>query len=176
MLQYLQAHFIEAANLLLAVVGLPFLIWHVRGVHRDIEAQTINIKAQTLGHLYDHYFTLCQILLQKPHLRGYLYDGDVLTDVPDNDDRRSEVDTICEFMNGLLEHAVIQQGNVPEDAWSNCWNPFLKDMYKRPDCELAKFYGRNRHFYSKHFQDVVDPLLAAAARQAGPPGAFHSPG
>jgi hypothetical protein len=160
LLEYLQDHLIESGNLLVAAVGLPVLIWHVRGVHRGIETQTRNIQAQTLGCLYNHYFTLCRTLLRRPHLRGYLYDGALMATVPADDKRRSQVDTVCEMMTGLLEHAVLQQPNIPPDSWSNCWQPFLKEMYKKSDSELAGFYRKNRHFYSKDFQRVVDPLVA----------------
>lgn len=159
MLHYLSEHVIEFANLLVAVVGLPVLIWHVKGVHKWVEAQTINLKAHTLGDLYDHYFDVCRTLLAKPHLRPYLYDGVLLNGAANNAERRSEVDSICELMTGLLEHAVIQQENFPKDTWSNCWEPFLREMYKRKNSELATFYRTNRHFYSQHFQNIVDSLV-----------------
>jgi hypothetical protein len=107
---------IEFGQLLVAGIGLPILIWHVIGVHNSI-------KAQTLGCLYDHYFTICRTLLAKPSLRQYLYDGQRLPSTASNDER-AEIGTICELMTGLLEHAVVQRKNVPRDAWSNCWEPF----------------------------------------------------
>jgi hypothetical protein len=145
---------------MVGLVGVPVLIWHVRGVHKGIETQTRNIQAQTLGCLYNHYFTLCRTLLRRPHLRGYLYDGIVLKADPADDKRRSQVDTVCEMMTGLLEHAALRRQNIPRDSWSNCWQPFLKEMYKNRDSELAGFFRKNRHFYSTDFQEVVDPLLA----------------
>jgi hypothetical protein len=176
MLHYLAEHVIEFANLLIALVGLPVLIWHVKGVHKWVEAQTVNIHAHTLGHLYDQYFDLCRTLLAKPHLRAYLYDGALLTNGERNSaERRSEVDTVCEMMTGLLEHAVIQQENCPKDTWANCWNPFLKEMYKRRNSELAIFYRTNRHFYSREFQAVVDPLVAQDATGAAATNGRASP-
>jgi hypothetical protein len=157
--EHLNAHPFEAGNFLVALVGLPVLIWHVRGVHKGIETQTRNIQAQTLGCLYNHYFILCRTLLRRPHLRGYLYDGAVMNAVPVDAKRRSQVDTICEMMTGLLEHAVLQKPNIPKDSWSDCWQPFMKEMYKEKESELAAFYRKNRHFYSTKFQQVVDPIV-----------------
>ena len=158
-LEHLQAHPIEAGNLLVGAVGVPVLIWHVRGVHKGIQTQNRNIQAQTLGSLYNHYFTLCRTLLRRPHLRGYLYDGVVMKAVPVDAKRRSQVDTVCEMMTGLLEHAVLQQPNIPAESWSSCWQPFLREMYKEQESELAGFYRKNRHFYSTEYQKVVDPLV-----------------
>jgi hypothetical protein len=181
LLERLEERPFEAANMVVAAVGIPVLIWHVRGVHKGIETQTRNIQAQTLGCLYNHYFTLCRTLLRRPHLRGYLYDGVVMATVPAGDKLRSQVDTVCEMMTGLLEHAVLQQPNIPPDSWSNCWQPFLIEMYKKSS-ELAGFYSKNRHFYSTDFQKVVDPLLAtknsglAAGGEAIAPPVSPTPG
>ena len=159
----------EALNFVVGLVGVPVLIWHVKGVHKSIETQTRNIQAQTLGCLYNHYFTLCRTLLRRPHLRGYLYEGSVLKADPADDKRRSQVDTVCEMMTGLLEHAVLQQRNIPEGSWSDCWQPYLKEMYKSSNSELAGFFRKNRHFYSTDFQNVVAPLLATKNKtSAGP--------
>jgi hypothetical protein len=160
LLDHLKERPYEAGSFLVGLVGVPVLIWHVRGVHKGIETQTRNIQAQTLGCLYNHYFTLCRTLLRRPHLRGYLYDGVALKADPADDKRRSQVNTVCEMMTGLLEHAVLQRPNIPRDSWSNCWEPYLKEMYKNSDSELAGFFRKNRHFYSTDFQKVVAPLLA----------------
>jgi hypothetical protein len=177
----------EFGSFLVGLVGVPVLVWHVRGVHKGIGTQTRNIQAQTLGSLYDHYFTLCRTLLWRPHLRGYLYDGVILKADPADDRRRSQVDTVCEMMTGLLEHAVLQKPNIPEGSWSDCWQPFLKEMYKRSDSELARYFRKNRHFYSTDFQKAVHPLLATetntsaapeqnVAPEVSPTGAPHNPG
>lgn len=171
-LEHLKARPFEAGNFLVALVGLPVLIWHVRGVHKGIKTQTRNLQAQTLGRLYNHYFTVCRILLRRPHLRGYLYDGVVMKALPVDAKRRSQVDTICEMMTGLLEHSVLQQPNIPEDSWLNCWQPFLREMYKEheQESELVGFYRKNRHFYSTDFQRVVDPLLPPKNASPATPG------
>jgi hypothetical protein len=187
LLERLEERPFEAGNFLVGLVGVPVLIWHVRGVHKGIETQTRNIQAQTLGCLYNHYFTLCRTLLRRPHLRGYLYDDVALRAYPANDKLRSQVNTVCEMTTGLLEHAVLQRLNIPEGSWRDCWQPYLKEMYKNRNSELALFFRKNRHFYSTDFQDVVDPLIAtkndtsAAPRQtvapeASPAGAPHNPG
>ena len=86
-------HSIEVLQLLVAGIGLLFLIRHVKGVHSSI-------KAQTLGCLYDHYFKVCRTLLERPRLRGYLYNCQRLGPNASNDER-AEVGAICElFKNG----------------------------------------------------------------------------
>ena len=48
MIAYLQQHWIELANLVIAGVGVPVLLYHVSGVHQTIATQNKQIKAQTL--------------------------------------------------------------------------------------------------------------------------------
>ena len=160
LLDHLKERPYEAGSFLIGLVGVPVLIWHVSGVHKGLQTQNRNIQAQTLGRLYNHYFTLCRALLRRPHLRGYLYDAVVLKADLADDKLRSQVNTVCEMMTGLLEHAVLQRPNIPAGSWCDCWQPFLEEMYKNNDSELAEFFRKNRHFYSTDFQKVVAPLLA----------------
>jgi hypothetical protein len=159
---------IELGQLLVAGIGLPVLIWHVNGVHSSI-------KAQTLGCMYDHYFTICRTLLAKPLLRPYLYQGQRLASDA-GPEVHAEVATVCELMTGLLEHAVVQRKNIPKDAWTNCWEPFLRHMYQDPNSELAEFYRKHRHFYAIDFQALVDKVLRdrAAPASAAPPASPSS--
>ena len=161
---YLLRHWIDLANLLIAAVGVPALVYHVSGVHETIAVQNKQIKAQTLGTLYAHYFDVCRTLLAKPYLRPYVYDGRRIDETLRVDEsRRAEVTIICELMTGLLEQAVVQRNNVPDDAWNNCWKRFLEEMYKDRDGEMARFYRANSHFYTAEFSGIVRALLDSKA-------------
>jgi hypothetical protein len=99
----------------------------------------------------------------------------VLKAYPADDKRRSQVNTVCEMMTGLLEHAVLQRPNIPKGSWCDCWQPYLKEMYKNRNSELALFFRKNRHFYSKDFQNVVAPLLATKNNTSAASGQTVAP-
>jgi hypothetical protein len=127
----------------------------------QLKARNEQLKAQTLSSLYGHYFDFCRSLLEKPYLRGYLYDGAQLSAEPADQFRRAEVITICEFLTGLLEQAEVQQKNLPGDNWLNCWEPLMRDMYRHRNAEMAKFYHTHSHWYCEDFRNRVDGFLKA---------------
>lgn len=158
---YLAHHWIEIGQVLVAAVGLFFIYRQLREVHEDVEAQGRNIQAQTLGHIYDHYFKVCHLFVARPYLRPYFYDAQSLAAFDHTVEaqlRRSEVKAVCELITGLLEHAAIQRPNIPPQSWEDCWLPFLKEMYRKSPA-LEEFYWNHRHFYAADFRHEVETVL-----------------
>jgi hypothetical protein len=155
----LHNHCVEIFSLIVAGVGIPLVLLQLGDVRRTFAIQSEQLKAQTLSSLYGHYFYYCRLLVEKPYLRAYLYDGGQLSTEPVNQIRRAEVHTVCEFLTGLLEQAEVQQKNLPGDNWRNCWQPLMQEMYKHPKAEMVKFYHAHAHWYSEDFRNRVDGFL-----------------
>jgi hypothetical protein len=168
-----QNHWIEILTFVVTSAGFTVLLLQLRDVGKTIgiqngqlkaqdaqlKAQNEQLKAQTLSSLYGHYFYFCRALLEKPYLRAYLYDGMALGAEPEDQHRRAEVLTLCEFLTGLLEQAEVQQRNLPGDNWFNCWEPLMRDMYRHREAEMAKFYHTHSRWYCVDFRNRVDGFL-----------------
>jgi hypothetical protein len=75
-----------------------------------------------------------------------------------NEQIRQEVETMCELVTGLLEHAALQKVNLPSTYWEQCWKQFTKERYRLSPA-LRAFWQQNRHWYAKEFRDIVDSEL-----------------
>jgi hypothetical protein len=135
----------DVAGLVVALGGLFALFVQLRGVTRSIQAET-------LSHLYDHYHNVMSVFQEKPQLRRYIFGSEILS-VPDPD-ARAELDTVCELVAALFEHAWVQHANVPEAPWQECWFHWMRKSLAK-SVELRRFLGDNRAMYVKGFVDDV---------------------
>ena len=62
---------------------------------------------------------------------------------------------MCELMTGLLEHATLQQMNIPTSIWEECWEKYTNDRFNESPA-MRLYWERNRHLYAKDFRKVVD--------------------
>jgi len=154
---------VAGAGLVVAGAGLAFVWKQLLDVKTTIELQNKNIQAQTLASIYREYFRACRELVKRPYLRPYLYEGKRFDDPHITDAVRAQVTAMCELMTGVLEQAAVQQNNLPDDAWSGCWAPFVRRMYENQASEFVAYYRANRDVYAVVFQNIVDPLVAQAA-------------
>lgn len=139
----------DVIQAIVAVVGFGAVIWQIRRLKRTVQGETH-------GKLYTHYLEVNKLFLERPHLRPYFYEGNVLNEPDDNQPRlRQELDIMCEVVLGLLEHAVLQKINLPNDSWKNCWMTYVRDRYHKSP-ELTRFFDANRKWYAKALCDLID--------------------
>jgi hypothetical protein len=131
-----------------SIVGFILLIYQIHRLH-------LTVQGETHSKLYTHYLEVTKLLLQKPRLRPYFYDGKPLDPslAPDAD-LRIEVETMCEVFLGLLEHAVLQQGNLPGDSWNNCWRAYVRERFSSSP-ELARFFHANEKWYAEALKQAL---------------------
>ncbi|MGH6926319.1 MAG: hypothetical protein ACRED5_21530 [Propylenella sp.] len=134
---------------LASIAAFVFIIFQVTQINRSI-------KGATQDRVYAHYTEICKIFLQKPYLRPYFYENkELLEDDPRYPHLRSEIDFMSETILGLIEHAVLQQGNLPPDCWENCWLPYANERL-RMSAEIKKFFAPNTDWYTDALRDVVN--------------------
>lgn len=153
-----------------SIFGFFFLILQVRQLIR-------NTQGATHDRLYAHYMEVCKLFMQKPELRPYFYEGKELQqassdqqsrDKKDTDSThngssaqapgRGEIDAMSEAIFGLIEHAVMQHENLPEDTWNNCWRPYVQERLTK-SIELQRYFVPNPHWYAVRLDDVVDEFF-----------------
>jgi hypothetical protein len=138
----------DAAQVMVAIVGLAVLWRQLSGVRMSLEAET-------LGHLYSHYHDVISIFRTRPELRAYVFGDRRLNDAADAG-ARAELDTTCELVAGLFEHAWVQHENLSRAPWEECWSQWMRDSVAR-SYELRRFLEQNRVMYVKGFLDDVMP-------------------
>lgn len=144
----------DSVQAIASVVGFGVIIYQIRQLKRTVQSDTHS-------KLYTHYLEVNKLLLQKPHLRPYFYEGKALDESDFNQlSLRQDIDIMCEVILGLLEHAVLQRDNLPGDSWQNCWMAYVHERYDK-STELAKFFGSNRKWYAKSLCDLIDGRSAS---------------
>jgi hypothetical protein len=127
-----------------ALAGVPFIWYQLREVNRSVQGET-------LSELYGHYHDVVSIFLERPHLRPYFYENKTLDDFADPE-LRSQVRTMCELIAGVLEHAVVQEQNVPKGSWKDCWESYVRERLKT-SVVLREYLKENMDIYLKTLPD-----------------------
>jgi hypothetical protein len=130
----------DIVQVIVGVGGIPLIIYQLREVQRSIQGQT-------LSELYDHYHQVVSAFLKKPELRPYFYENKSF-DESTSAGLRVEVECMCELIAGILEHAMVQEKNVPSSAWSECWETFVIERIKKSSV-LREYLKRNASWYLK---------------------------
>lgn len=133
------------------------LIWFQVGLFRvQIEQLNRGIRGETHSRLYDHYLKVTERLAEQSKLRPYFYnpDKELKEDDAGYADLREEIDMMCEIIAGLLEHAAVQEENLPKDSWEACWKAYTIERFAK-SVELRKFFRDNYEWYAESFRRVV---------------------
>jgi hypothetical protein len=141
-----------------SLVGFGFVLWQL------IELRH-NVQGATQDRLYAHYGEICKLFLEKPHLRPYFYDNEAkpVTCPVDRPSLNDEIDGMSEMILGLIEHAIVQHGNLPTDSWSNCWLPYAIERVKKSQT-IREFYQKNKLWYARALRKQVEDILAGAGK------------
>lgn len=140
----------------LITAGGFWLVWS------QIKQLRQSTAGSTYASLYGEYMDVCKLFLAKPQLRPYFYHPAALApEMPSSGEAREEVETMCELMTGLLEHATLQQMNIPDNIWEECWEKYTNDRFNESPA-MRSYWERNRHLYAKTFRAVVDGRPIAA--------------
>jgi hypothetical protein len=130
---------VQAIASIIGFVVVIYQIWRLK----------LTIQGDTHSKLYTHYLEVTKLLLQKPELRPYFYEGKTLdAKLPADAELRQQVEMMSEVFLGLLEHAVLQRKNLPGDSWNNCWKAYVRERYTTSP-ELARFFRANQKWYAK---------------------------
>jgi hypothetical protein len=98
----------------LQVVGLGFVIYQLKRVNTSIR-----VSAQSA--LYQQSASIRQLIVDRPDLRKYIFDG---VHIDRNSADYDRVRTVAEMTLNYLEHLVIQQDSLRADDHS-AWKRFV---------------------------------------------------
>jgi hypothetical protein len=137
-----------AAQALASVVGFSLIIYQIWRLKRTVQGDT-------QSKLYAHYLEVNKLLLQKPFLRPYFYEGKVWDESGDHPPNlRQDLEIMCEVILGLCEHAVLQYQRLPPDAWNNCWRAYIRGRYAQSPV-LRQFFETNQIWYVQALGDYL---------------------
>jgi hypothetical protein len=140
----------------LITAGGFWLVWS------QIKQLRQSTAGNTYASLYGEYMDVCKLFLERPQLRPYFYHPAAgAPEMPDGGEDRQKVEAMCELMTGLLEHATLQQVNIPSNIWEECWEKYTDDRFDESPA-MRWYWERNRHLYAEDFRKVVDGRKAAA--------------
>ena len=148
----------DVVQALVGLGGIPFIIYQLREVKRSVQGQT-------LSELYDHYHQVVSVFLEKPNLRPYFYENKAL-DTSADPALCVEVESMCELFAAVLEHAVVQEKNVPRRAWAECWQTFVTERLQKSSV-LQEYLKKNEGWYLKTLPSPSPRLKAALTKPAG---------
>jgi hypothetical protein len=138
----------DVAQLGVSVIGFGLIIYQIWLLRRST-------AGSTYASLYGEYSDVCKLFLEKPYLRAYFYNAEpVPTKAQGNEPILQEVETMCELVTGLLEHAALQKKNIPPNIWKECWEKYTYERFDRSPA-LAIFWKANKHWYAEDFKDIL---------------------
>jgi hypothetical protein len=155
------ASWANAVQAMASVIGFFVLFVQVRHLRN-------NIRGATHDRLYAHYNDVCKELMKKPELYPYFY-GELpyppdinnaackikTLDAPDtNKTVSNEVKILSEMICGVIEHAKVQEKNLPLDSWMNCWLLYSLDRIDRSP-SVHKFFKENSNWYTPSVKKVL---------------------
>lgn len=147
-----QMNLAEIVQAAISAIGFIFVIYQIIHLIRSI-------RGVTQDSLYTHYTEVCKIFLEKSYLRPYFYENKVFTSPnAENPNLQAEIEFMSEAILGLIEHAILQRNNLPDDAWTNCWQPYARERIRK-SVEIKKFFAPNQNWYTGVLRDVVNSLI-----------------
>jgi hypothetical protein len=148
-MEILGAKWTDVLQCLITAGGFVF-VWS------QIKLLRQSTAGSTYASLYGEYMDVCKLFLEKPQLRPYFYHPAAgAPEMPDGGEARQTVEVMCELMTGLLEHATLQQGNIPANIWEQCWKKYTNDRFNESPA-MRSYWELNRHLYADAFRKVVD--------------------
>jgi hypothetical protein len=151
----------------IALLGIGFIIYQIYHLRESIRHLRDSIYGTTQDSLYAHYMEINKLFMEHPHLRPYFYANarkpqpDKQTIAPGstitNETVVQQIDFMSEAILGLVEHAVLQQQNVPEDAWTHCWRPYAIERVERSEA-LSGFFDPNAHWYTSKMREEMKSI------------------
>lgn len=159
------------ALVLTTAIGFGFVAWQAAELRTTITDDALNT-------LYNQYTDLLSLLGNKPNLYHHVYNNAVLSDrdIEKNPTLRAEMNLICETLLALIEHALMYDRRLPDDAWNNCWKPYAEERLMKSK-ELRQFFKANESWYAQSLKDFyatiqhklpVDEQPLAARSQSAP--------
>jgi hypothetical protein len=136
----------ELGQLTVSIVGLLVIVLQIQHVLRSIHGTTQD-------SMYAHYTEVGKLLLSRPELRPYFYERKKLV-AEDDKKLRDEIDLMSEAILGLIEHAAVQEDNLPDNAWRECWWRYAKERLEK-GTELRRFFDENKEWYTADMGEVV---------------------
>jgi hypothetical protein len=143
---------ISALQTITSTIGFVYVVYQIIQVRNTL-------RGATQDRLYVQYNEICKTFMQKPYLREYFYESRSFN--PDQSDReylRSEIDVMCEMILALIEHSVLQQSNMPKDAWEHCWHSYARERVKQ-SVEMRRFFESNSGWYATALGKLVKNLI-----------------
>jgi len=128
---------------LAAVIGFIVVTYQVVQLRK-------NIRGATQDRLYAHYMEVCKMLMLKPHLYKFFYESKSYVKPVNNDEQdviHEEIEIMSEMILGLMEHAKLQQRNLPKDAWDHCWRAYAYERIRK-SVAIKEFFEENRQWYT----------------------------
>jgi hypothetical protein len=135
------------ALVLVTAIGFGFVAWQAAEIRTTITDDALNT-------LYNQYTELLSLLHTKPHLYPYVYNNAALSekDIQEYPALRAEMNIICETVLALIEHALMYDRRLPNDAWNNCWRPYAEERFMKSK-ELRQFFKGNESWYAQSLRD-----------------------
>jgi hypothetical protein len=137
----------ETIQALISIIGFVAVVCQIRRLKRTVQGETHS-------ELYTHYLEVNKLFLEKTHLRPYFYDSKELNQSDKRPRLRQQLDSMCEIVLGLLEHAVLQKVNLPGDSWRNCWMTYVRERLDKSP-ELKNFFRANEQWYAQALRDII---------------------
>ena len=135
--------------LLLTMVVFAYQARQMALESRETAAATRSVVYQGISEQMQE---IDRFLIDRPHLRPYIYDGapEPGTDQPE---QRSQVEATAEMFMDLFDNFVTQSGNIPEELYGP-WHRYALNLMETSPA-MQRFWAENREWYSTLLQDVL---------------------
>jgi hypothetical protein len=148
------AQIVQALVATLALIAIYFQIRQAAKSFMQSRAELNKsiegLQASSASQLYDHYHNVTNVFLGNPKLRPYFYGG--LDDNPE--DLRGDIDTMCELMAGVLEHALVLEKSLPKASREECWERWVDERLMKSRM-LRRFITTNSSWYVTKLVDLA---------------------
>jgi hypothetical protein len=151
-MEILGAQWTDVLQVLIAFFGFLFVIYQVRRL-------VGSIAGDAHASLYGQYMDLLKMFLERPQLRPYFYKSNASpASWPDDARQQQEVEAACEMMLGLLEHAALQQQNLPNSSWEECWIAYTKERFAESPV-LNDYWKKHIELYAMALRNIAPTVL-----------------
>lgn len=134
------------ANISIAIftaIGFPFIVMQIRRARRTLEITTFE-------HLYSRMHDIHKIFVEKPHLRAYFYDAEIIDSSSKN---YLEVCAAAEMFADFFQQIYLQIDLMPSKA-AEGWKTYMENIVSNSPV-LKEHLKCNKAWYTS----ALDPIM-----------------
>ena len=136
--------FFQVIQAVVAIVGLPILIWSVILLKRQTALSARATEANVYSNINARMIEIDLFFFNNPKLRPFFYDG---VDITEENPDFGRAFSIAEMFVDFMDQVMVLRRNMPDFPWDVTWVKYFIELFMSSPV-LRKYWQKHWSWYS----------------------------